>query len=118
MNQTRIINPGPGAAPNAPRPGSGAGNVPFAPGVMSGNLGQSANPVPLARQSGPPAPPQTGSAPSPAPPGQPGMPGMPPMPAPMMQPQNPWPIIWSQLLDAYLTALMESTKKPMIGGMY
>lgn len=123
MNQTRIVNPGPGAAPNAPTPGRGAGNVPFAPGIMSGkNLGQQTNPTPLARNAGPPPPPQRGTVPPSAPPGPQMAPGgQPPMGGPMggmMGPQNPWPQIYFQLLDVYLKALVDSTSKPMFGVMY
>jgi hypothetical protein len=130
-DRTRVLNP----VPSAGKPGMGGGNVPFAPGLMSGrNLGQATNPQPLARQSTGMArgnPPQ--SAPPPAPQGQvPAASPQPPAPpanpdagaAPgftppgMMGPTNPWPQIYMQLLDSWLKAIMASKDKPLIGGMY
>jgi hypothetical protein len=136
-DRTRVLN---GAAPAAGKPGMGAGNVPFAPGLMSGkNLGQQTNPTPLARQAiAPPrnATPQT--APAPAPKGQPPAPGRqqpqgPGMTAPqgidaatgtpftppgMPGPTNPWPQIYYNLLESWLAAIVKSAEKPLIGGMY
>jgi hypothetical protein len=105
-------------SPAAPKPGTGAGNVPFAPGVMSGNYQSSLNP-PLARQM-PQAPPsQQQGPPTSAPPGQ-----APEAAPPQMPPgggmggPTPWPMIYVTLLDGYMKAIMESVSKPLIGGMY
>ncbi len=109
-------------APGPSSPGGGSGNVPFAPGLMSGrNLGQQTNPTPLARSSGggggltvnlntqgpPPERPTTTPA----------------GPMPQQQPQQSQtltPQFYMQVLDAYMNALLESTKsgKPLIGGIY
>lgn len=110
----------PGArSPSAPRPGTGSGNVPFAPGVISGNYQSSLNP-PLARQM-PAAPPPTQQGPPPE-----SVPGQVPQEQPPQGPPpgmggggpTPWPMIYVTLLDGYMKAIMESVSKPLIGGMY
>lgn len=138
--ETRVLN---GAAPAAGKPGMGAGNVPFAPGLMSGrNLGQNTNPTPLARQStnasraatpsAPPSPAPKGPVPRPSPPGQAlGVPpqttapmgadaatGQPFTPPGLPGPTNPWPQIYMKVLDSWLKAILDSANKPLIGGMY
>lgn len=107
-------------APSAPRPGTGSGNVPFAPGVISGNYGQG-QPAPLARQMPQGPPPQQGEPSGPGIPQQGGPPGMggPPMGGmPQMPMVTPWPQIYVTLLDAWMKGIMDSTSKPLIGGMY
>jgi hypothetical protein len=117
MDNTQIMR---GAkAPGPSTPGGGSGNVPFAPGLMSGrNLGQQTNTAPLARQagggggvtlninSGGPPPEQPAQTPQ--------TPAMPQMPS-VLTPQN-----YMQVLDAYMNALLESVKsgRPLIGGIY
>src|SRR5215470_12544322 len=64
-----------GGVPRAGMPGRGVGNVPFAPGMVSGSLG--------------PPPPTQGAPGPPMPPGPPG-PGSPP-PAPGSPPGGPQP---------------------------
>ena len=103
-------------APGAATPGYGAGNVPFAPGVISGrNLGQqntsAQTPHPqggvtLNVNAGPP--PEKG-------------PGLPPTPTGPMQPQTAIsPEAYFKFLDAYMGALQEAVKsgKPLVGGIY
>lgn len=100
----------------AGNPGMGSGNVPFAPGVMSGNLGTN-SPAPLARQ-------MTGStviniggqgeAPSANPPGQV------PQPAPQ-QPSMAGPMMaqfFAEFLQAYMASLLRDVSKPIVGGIY
>jgi hypothetical protein len=104
-------------APSAGRPGQGRGNVPFAPGVMSGNLGQQTNQAPLARQvggarvmnpqKGPPGPaqPQSGGPGGAAPP--------PPGNGSIID-----PMFYMKLLDDYMRALFDSAQKPFGGDIY
>jgi hypothetical protein len=116
MDNTQIMR---GAkAPGAASPGTGSGNVPFAPGLINGrNLGQQTSQAPLARQAGgqgtvninvgggpPPAksePPQTPTSPMGGP--------------SIISPEN-----YMKILDAYMNALLESVQsgKPLIGGIY
>lgn len=100
-------------APAAASPGSGTGNIPFAPGIMSGNLGQQHTSAPRAGEvagSGmtlninqPPA-------------------AKPPVPAPAPQPQAPAidPAMMMQVYDQYFRALMESVEnnQMLVDGIY
>lgn len=106
-------------APGPSTPGGGSGNVPFAPGLISGrNLGQQTNQAPLARQSGggggttinvqtgpPPAKPETPQSPQ----------MQNPQGAGIISPQN-----YMAILDSYMNALLDSVEngKPLIGGIY
>lgn len=117
MDSTRIM---PGAkAPGAASPGTGSGNVPFAPGLINGrNLGQQTNQAPLARQAGGQGtvninvgggpPPAKGPAPAQTP------------TAPMAGPSIITPENYMKILDAYMNALLESVQsgKPLVGGIY
>jgi hypothetical protein len=105
----------------------GGGNVPFAGGVMSGNLGQQTTPG-MGRMNGPSGGVtiNVGSGPpEEKPPGQPGQPGqaaagpggMPPMPPqqPMINPQA-----MMDVYNAYFASLIDAVKngKSVIGGIY
>lgn len=111
----------PGAkAPGASRPGMGAGNVPFAPGVMSGNLGQQTNTQPLARQVNQPQVAPAQAPPASQPPGQvppAGPQGGGPM-GPSPQPINP--MFYINFLNMFWSKLQESVQngEPIIGGYY
>jgi hypothetical protein len=109
-------------APGPSTPGGGSGNVPFAPGLMSGrNLGQQTNQAPLAREAGGGGGVTVNLPPQSAPPAGPQ--GQPPAAAgpagggagSVLTPQ-----VYMAVLDAYMNALLESTKtgKPLIGGIY
>lgn len=106
----------PGARANpAGSPGMGSGNVPFAPGIMSGNLG-GAGQAPLARQmSGPTVINIGGQAPSAQPPGQVPEPA-PPSPAAMAGPQMAQ--FYAEFLQAYMQAMIADVSKPIVGGIY
>jgi hypothetical protein len=111
MDRTNTLNSPAGAAPSAPQPGYGRGNVPFAPGIMSGNLGQQTNPQQLARATAPQRQmAQPGMPPSAAPPGQGTPPGGPPgmggMAGPVINPQ-----VMIEFLNAYMNALMQAVQK-------
>lgn len=107
-------------APGAATPGTGSGNVPFAPGLINGrSLGQQTNQAPLAREAG-----GAGGvninvqgSPPPKPPGQPPQAGGPPggPGAGIISPEN-----YMKILDTYMNALLESVQsgKPLIGGIY
>lgn len=110
-----------GRAAAVGKPGMGRGNVPFAPGVMSGkNLGQQTNNAPLARSSSAPRQmntPQPGGRPALSP-GQ-GQQKAGPTAAP--PPGNGTvidPAFYMQLLNQYMEALFNSAKNPLIGGIY
>lgn len=113
----------PGARANrAGNPGSGAGNVPFAGGVMSGKLGQQTNPsmgrmngpsggLNINIQSGPPPEKPPGAVPEPG--GGGPMSGGPP--APVINPQA-----MMDVYNAYFQSLMDAVSKgkTVIGGIY
>lgn len=106
MDQTRTLS-GSGAPP-AGKPGMGAGNVPFAPGVMSGQLGQATNPQQLARATAPqPGSAMPGSPPSPSGPGQPPAPGGGPMGGGIINPQ-----VYFQVMNAWMESLIKATESP------
>ena len=108
-----------GGAPNAPRPGTGMGNVPFAKGMMSGQFGpppgRSASP-PSAPPVSPPSGEQRPGAPSP--PGGPGGagPAGPPPPGPGQQ--NPYldPLFYFDILGALMAALVDASKSDTLFG--
>lgn len=117
MDNTRVMN---GAkAPGAATPGTGSGNVPFAPGLINGrNLGQQTSQTPLARESGGGGGVNINIAGGP-PPAKPETPQTPPSPQPggagLITPEN-----YMMILDTYMNALLDSVKsgKPLIGGIY
>lgn len=99
----------------AGNPGMGSGNVPFAPGVMSGQLGNT-SPSPLARQMSGPTVINIGGGETPSP-NQPGqVPQAQPQPSAMAGPQMAE--MYVQFLDAYMKALLADTGKPIVGGVY
>ena len=114
MDQTRMA---PGAkAPAAGRPGSGVGNVPFAKGIMSGNLGTN-QPAPLARQS-PGNRVMNSQTSGPPPPAQNGQPGAVPPGGPAAPPGGTMtinPEVYMQMMDAYFQAIMEAAEQPSFG---
>ena len=102
-------------SPGPATPGSGSGNIPFAPGLMSGRtLGQQAGTPPQTPH------PQGGitlnvnSAPEAKPA------AMPPTPSPMQAPPLLSPDTMLRVMDAYMNALLKSVEegKPLIGGIY
>lgn len=106
-------------------PGSGSGNVPFAGGVMSGNLGQQNSPQ-MGRMNGPsgggmtinvnPAapPPEKPPGPENAPGGPGGMGGMMP-PQQMINPQA-----MMDVYNSFFASLVQAVKegKSVVGGIY
>lgn len=114
-----------GARANRPgNPGTGAGNVPFAGGVMSGNLGQQSNPA-MGRMNGPSGGMtiNVNSGPPPEkPPGPEAAPGGPGGPGGMMPPQQPMinPQAMMDVYNAYFKSLMDAVSqgKSVIGGIY
>lgn len=113
----------PGArASRAGSPGGGAGNVPFAGGLISGNLGQQTSPQ-MGRVNGPiTLNINSGGPPQEKPPGR----GTPPGPqgpgGPAMTPQMPMinPQAMMDVYNAYFQALVTavSEKKSIINGIY
>lgn len=106
-------------APGASNPGTGSGNVPFAPGMINGrNLGQQTTQAPLARQAGGGGGVSINVQQGP-PPAKPETPQTPPTPQPqgagLITPEN-----YMKILDTYMNALLESVQsgKPLIGGIY
>lgn len=106
-----------GRANPAGSPGMGSGNVPFAPGVMSGNLG--GGQPPLARQTAGPTVINIGQ--QGPPPEQ--APGQVPQAGPQAPPQAAMAgpqmaELFINFLNAYMQALMNDTGKPIVGGIY
>lgn len=114
-----VANAAGAKAPSAGKVSMGAGNVPFSPGVMSGDLGMGGS-APLARQSPQPQVVPAQAPPAASPPGQvPQAGGGPPgMQQPGMQPINPQ--FYMQILNLYFEKLLDSTKTglPIVGGFY
>jgi hypothetical protein len=118
MDRTTVMT---GAkAPGAASPGTGSGNVPFAPGLINGrNLGQQTNQSPLARQAGGQGTVNINVGSGGPPPARPATPPQTPA-APMAGPSIITPDNYMKILDAYMNALLDSvqTGKPLIGGIY
>lgn len=110
--------PGSAKAPGSSQAGTGAGNVPFAPGMMSGNFGQQTNQQPLARQVAQPQVAPASGPPAPQPPGQVPQPGQqdPGGMGQQVQPVNP--MFYMNFLNMFFGKLLESVQsgQPIIGG--
>lgn len=108
--------PGSAKAPSAGQPGMGAGNVPHAPGMMSGNFGQQTNQQPMARQVPQPQVAPASAPPAPQPPGQVPQPGVQPGMMGQVQPINPQ--FYVSFLNMFFSKLQESvqTGQPIFGG--
>lgn len=102
-------------AGGAPNPGRGTGNVPHAPGVMSGRFGPQPQPggpqrpVPPPQASSVPTPQPSGGPPSPAaaPPGGGGLGLQSPINSVTLQPQ-----IYFELMGAIMSALIDAANAP------
>lgn len=117
MDNTRVMNGS--KAPAPAQAGTGGGNRPYAPGLMSGNnLGQQNTQTPLARQT-------MGGRPMVAPaqpPAEAAPPGQAPPPAAPPGQAGPFvnPAMYMQILDEYMKALIDATQNgnTLIRGLY